>query len=72
MSRDDLIDILRKHEVAHLGACVDVINGLESVGVPEADTAVGSTTSTGEEAVLVGGPADGFDSGCVVREFYEG
>ncbi len=45
MGANDLINILREHKVAYLGTCVYVVNGLESVSVPEADATICSTTT---------------------------
>lgn len=72
MSAHDLVRGLREHQVAHLGPCVDRMQGLERVGVPEPDMAVRSATSRCEQAVLVWGPADGLDRGCVFSELCQG
>ena len=45
VSAHDLVDVLREHKVAHLGARVDAANWLKSVRVPEPDASVSCAAS---------------------------
>lgn len=71
MGADDLIHILGKHQIAHLGSCVYAANWLESVSVPEPDASVSSATSGGQKAVLMRAPTYSFYSSSVFREFHK-
>jgi hypothetical protein len=70
MSADDLIHVLGKHQIAHLGTCVDAANWLKGVGVPEPDASVSCATSGGQKAILMRAPTYSFYSSSVFREFH--
>lgn len=55
-----LISVLGPGQVADLRPSVCALERLARQCVPEADAAVSSATSRGQQAVLVGGPGDGF------------
>lgn len=58
-----LISVLGPSQVADLGPGVGALQRLARQRVPEADAAVGGAPSGGQQAVLVGGPGDGFYGG---------
>lgn len=58
-----LISVLGPGQVADLRAGVCALQRLARQCVPEADAAVGRAASRGQQAVLVGGPGDGFHGG---------
>ena len=66
MGADDFIDILWEHQVTDLWSRIDEVDGLQSVCVPESDAPVSSTTTWGEQAILMRTPTDCFDCGCMV------
>ena len=43
VGRNNLVRRLRKHQIANLGACVDRMQRLQSVRVPETNVSIGST-----------------------------
>lgn len=49
VSRDELVGCFREHEVAHLGSCVDAVDGLQSVRVPESDASICCAAASSEE-----------------------
>lgn len=57
-----LISVLGPGQVADLRPSVCALQRLARQCVPEADAAVSSAASRGQQAVLVGGPGDGFHS----------
>ena len=63
-----LIHILGEHEVADLTASLDGVEHLQFARVPKLDGPVLGATTWGKQALLVGGPGDGFDSGLVLAE----
>jgi hypothetical protein len=68
MGANNLIYVLREHEVAHLGAGVDIVDWLQSMSVPEADTSISSAASRCEETVLMRTPTYCLYCGCVIGE----
>lgn len=72
MSAYDLVRGLREHQIANLGPCIDSVQGLECVGVPESDMAVCSATTCCEQSVLVWGPAYCFYCGCMLSKLCQG
>ena len=71
MSAHDLIYIFTEQQITHLRPSVNAIDLLGSQRVPETDCSVSGTTSWGEKPVLMGRPADCFDSGSMALEFYD-
>lgn len=53
VSTYQLVDVLRKHQVAHLAPCLQVVDRLKRVRVPESDALVGRASAAREEPVLV-------------------
>ena len=70
MGADDLIHVLGKHQIAHLGTCVNAANWLESVGVPESDASICCATSWGQKTILMRAPTYSFYCSSVFREFH--
>ena len=68
MGADEFIEVLGEKEVADLASCFEGAEGSQGQRVPEADAPVSCAATTGEEAVLVGRPGDGFDGCDVVSE----
>lgn len=62
-----LIGMFGPGQVAHLRAGVHTLQRLGGQSVPKPDTAVGSAAPRGQQAVLVGGPGDGFDRSQVIH-----
>lgn len=69
MSGNNFVDSLGEHKVADLGAGINVVDGLERVGVPEPDASIRSAATRSKKTVLVRRPANCFDCGGVIREF---
>ena len=65
MSRNYLVCGLRKHQVANLGASVDIIYWLKGMSVPETDASIGCSSTSGEKTCLIGIPSNSFD-GCLM------
>jgi hypothetical protein len=68
VSTYQLVDVLRKHQVAHLASCLQVVDRLKRMRVPESDALVGRASAAREEPVLVRRPGDGFDGCQVMRK----
>jgi hypothetical protein len=65
MSRNNFVCRFGEHQIANLRTCVHIIYWRKAVSVPETNASVRGTTSSGQEAVLIGVPSDSFD-GCLV------
>ena len=53
MSADDLVSRFREHQVTNLRACIDSMEWLECVGVPETNVTVRGTSTRRQEAILM-------------------
>lgn len=45
MSAHNLINVLTEHQIAHLRTGINIVNRLQSVGVPEPNTSVSSPST---------------------------
>lgn len=68
MSRYKLISRLGEHQIAHLGASVNVVDRLQTMRVPEPDASVGGATSSREQTILIWVPSYGFNCSLVLAE----
>jgi hypothetical protein len=72
MSGYNFLGVFTKHQVANLTPCVDRVQGLQQVSVPESDVTICSASTCREEPALVRTPANSLDSCCVVMELNKG
>ena len=68
----DLVSCLREHQVAYLRSCINGMQRLEGVSVPESNVTISCSSTSGQKTVLMGWPADGLDSCCVLMELNNG
>ena len=68
----DLMSCLREHQVADLGPCVNGVQWLQRVSVPEPNVTIGCSTASGQETILMGRPADSLDCRRVLMELHNG
>lgn len=69
---NNFIGCFGEHQIANLAACVDVVDWLQSMSVPESDAFITCATSTCEKSFLVWVPSNSFDCGIMLTEFGEG
>lgn len=72
MSAYQLIHCLAEGQVADLGASVHCQLILAIEGIPEADCAISSASSTNKQPMLVRGPSQCLDSSVMLREYVNG
>lgn len=53
MGADNLIAVLAPLEIAHLTACINLLNALSGGGIPKLDTPVCSSTAGSEKRMLM-------------------
>ena len=59
---DNLVRILTPCKIAHLTACVDLLDHCSGASVPKFDAPISCTASRSEQMMLMGRPRHGFDS----------
>lgn len=69
MSWNDFVCCFGEHQVAHLRASVDMIDWLKSMSVPESNTSVGGTSTSGKKTCLIWIPCNGFDRSIMLTKF---
>lgn len=72
VSANDLVHIFRPDQVANLTASIYTVQSGVRGGIPEADAAIGGSTSGGKKPVLVWGPGNCLDSGSMLCELEHG
>lgn len=69
MRRNNLVCGFREHEITDLRTCVNVVDWLQAVSVPEANASIGCAASCCQETSLIGVPSDCLDSSLMLTEF---
>lgn len=65
---NELVDVFREQEIAHLTFCLDSVERFQLVCVPEPNRSVLGAAATREETLLMRGPSDGLNGRLVLVE----